>query len=161
MGENTDAFLGCTVSDEAGTERLAQALGTRLAVGDVVLLSGTLGAGKTAFSRALIRAVSGDPTLIAASPTFTFSQIYTTPDLLLTHFDLYRMGESEEVFDLGWDDALADGATLVEWPERLGPLAPSTALTMSIELDPIGETARRFTLSGDAAWAARWVGFSL
>ena len=89
-------------------------------MGDCVLLQGDLGAGKTAFARALIRSLAGDAQLIVPSPTFTLSQIYDLPDFALTHFDLYRLGEAEDVFDLGWDDARADGVTLVEWPERLG-----------------------------------------
>lgn len=160
MGESTDAFLDISVSDEAGTTRLAQAVGACLQVGDVVLLRGTLGAGKTAFSRALIRSVVGDPDLIVPSPTFTFSQIYTTPDLTLTHFDLYRMSEPEEVFDLGWDDALAEGVTLVEWPERLGALQPSEALSLALVLDPDQETARRYQFFGSSDWNARLSGLS-
>jgi len=158
MGESAHDFLTIAVENERGTERLAAKLARVLAVGDVVLLDGTLGAGKTAFCRALVRAVLGDPHAIVASPTFTFSQIYSAPSLTVTHFDLYRMGEAEEVFDLGWDDALDEGATLVEWPERLGSLRPAAALHITLEPDAARETFRRFHFHGSEAWAERLAG---
>jgi len=161
MSENRDVFLRISVDSEAETADVARALSARLAVGDVVLLNGTLGAGKTAFSRALIRAVMDDPALIVASPTFTFSQIYEGAGMLVTHFDLYRMGEPEEVFDLGWDDALTDGVTLVEWPDKLGALAPDGALSITIDLVEHSPNARTLSISGDAEWQARLAGVSL
>lgn len=161
MGESRYEFLAISVDDETGTARLAQRLATMLRSGDVVLLDGTLGAGKTAFSRALIRAVLADPEALVASPTFTFSQIYIADHLTITHFDLYRMGEAEEVFDLGWDDARAEGAVLVEWPERLQALTPKEALTVSIVLHPDHDTARTFRFRGSEAWSRRLSGVAI
>ncbi|MAW52044.1 MAG: tRNA (adenosine(37)-N6)-threonylcarbamoyltransferase complex ATPase subunit type 1 TsaE [Geminicoccus sp.] len=158
MGSLDRYFVTIFVDDEAGTARLAARLASALGVGDVVLLEGTLGAGKTAFSRALIRSVLGDPDALVASPTFTFSQIYNVETLVVTHFDLYRVGEAAEVFDLGWDDAIADGVTLVEWPDRLQDLRPAEALTIKIELHPDVEEARTFHFSGPDAWANRLAG---
>ena len=158
MGNRDRYFLTKSVDDEAGTARLAAQLGAVLGVGDVVLLEGTLGAGKTAFSRALIRSMLEDPDALVASPTFTFSQIYTAKTLMVTHFDLYRVGEAEEVFDLGWDDARADGATLVEWPDRLQDMRPADALTLTIELHPEAEEARTFHFGGSTTWARRLTG---
>jgi tRNA threonylcarbamoyl adenosine modification protein YjeE len=158
MGESAHDFLTIAVENERGTERLAEKLAQVLAVGDVVLLDGTLGAGKTAFCRALVRAVLDDADAIVASPTFTFSQIYSAPSLTVTHFDLYRMGEAEEVYDLGWDDALDEGATLVEWPDRLGSLQPPSALSIALELDRDSETSRTFRFRGSGAWAERLAG---
>lgn len=155
MGESAYELLSISVANEAETAQLAQGLAALLAVGDVVLLEGTLGAGKTAFCRALIRAVLNEPDAIVASPTFTFSQIYAGEKLTITHFDLYRMGEPEEVYDLGWDDALIDGATLVEWPDRLGALRPVDGLRVLIEPDADLETGRHFRLVGPQGWAKR------
>lgn len=160
MAEAPESFLSLFVADEAGTADLAARLAERLQTGDVILLEGTLGAGKTAFSRELIRALAGDPDLVVASPTFTFSQVYDDQPLQVTHFDLYRMGEPEEVFDLGWDDALADGLTLVEWPDKLGQLRPESALTLTLGLVEGDDTARQISLSGNAAWQQRLAGFS-
>ncbi|MAH87744.1 MAG: tRNA (adenosine(37)-N6)-threonylcarbamoyltransferase complex ATPase subunit type 1 TsaE [Kiloniella sp.] len=161
MDEPRHDLFRITVETEAGTGRVASALGECLRLGDCVLLQGDLGAGKTAFARALIRSLAGDAQLIVPSPTFTLSQIYDLPDFALTHFDLYRLGEAEDVFDLGWDDARADGVTLVEWPERLGSLAPPTALL--VRLDAIGgrdneineAEGRQICLCGNAGWKPR------
>ncbi len=158
MGESAHDFLTIAVENERGTERLAAKLARVLAVGDVVLLDGTLGAGKTAFCRALVRAVLGDPMRLSPVQPLPSARFTARPSLTVTHFDLYRMGEAEEVFDLGWDDALDEGATLVEWPERLGSLRPAAALHITLELDAARETFRRFHFHGSEAWAERLAG---
>ena len=116
LGESQHDLFRITVGTEAETGRIAAAVGQVLATGDCVLLQGDLGAGKTAFA-ARDPVVGWGPDLIVPSPTFTLSQSYDLPDFAMTHFDLYRLGEAEEVFDLGWDDARADGV-----PSWNGPI---------------------------------------
>ena len=128
--------------DEAATDRLGAVLATRLRPRDVVALVGGLGAGKTTLARAILRAASGEPALVVPSPTFTLAEIYDTPKGTFWHFDLYRLEAPEQVFELGWEEARADGVALIEWAERLGSLLP---VTLSIE----GE-GRRATLEGEA-----------
>ena len=155
MGESQHDLFRITVETEAQTGGIAAAVGRVLSSGDCVLLQGDLGAGKTAFARALIRSLAGDPDLIVPSPTFTLSQSYDLPDFALTHFDLYRLGEAEEVFDLGWDDARADGVTVVEWPDRLGPLRPPKALEIRLEATGAGEEQRQLHGIGGSSWMPR------
>ena len=133
--------------DEAATERLGAALARRLRPRDVVALQGGLGVGKTTLARAILRAASGDPALIVPSPTFTLVEIYDTPAGVFWHFDLYRLEEPEQVFELGWEEARADGTALVEWAERLGALLPSERLTVTLAMEGDG---RRADLQGDA-----------
>jgi tRNA threonylcarbamoyladenosine biosynthesis protein TsaE len=133
--------------DEAATERLGAALAGRLKPRDVVALQGGLGVGKTTLARAILRAASGDPALIVPSPTFTLVEIYDTPMGVFWHFDLYRLEEPEQVFELGWEEARADGVALVEWAERLGALLPRERLTVTLALEGDG---RRADLEGEA-----------
>jgi tRNA threonylcarbamoyladenosine biosynthesis protein TsaE len=133
--------------DEAATERLGATLAGRLKPRDVVALQGGLGVGKTTLARAILRAASGDPALIVPSPTFTLVEIYDTPRGVFWHFDLYRLEEPEQVFELGWEEARADGVALVEWAERLGALLPSERLTVTLSLEGDG---RRADLEGGA-----------
>ena len=133
--------------DEAATERLGAALARRLRPRDVVALQGGLGVGKTTLARAILRAAAGDPALIVPSPTFTLVEIYDTPAGVFWHFDLYRLEEPEQVFELGWEEARADGMALVEWAERLGALLPRERLTVTLAMEGDG---RRADLQGDA-----------
>ncbi len=133
--------------DEAATERLGAALAKRLRPRDVVALQGGLGVGKTTLARAILRAASGDPALIVPSPTFTLIEIYDTPVGVFWHFDLYRLEEPEQVFELGWEEARADGTALVEWAERLGALLPRERLTVTLAMEGDG---RRADLQGEA-----------
>jgi len=133
--------------DEAATERLGAALAGRLKPRDVVALQGGLGVGKTTLARAILRAASGDPALIVPSPTFTLVEIYDTPIGVFWHFDLYRLEEPEQVFELGWEEARADGMALVEWAERLGTLLPRERLTVTLAMEGDG---RRADLEGEA-----------
>jgi tRNA threonylcarbamoyladenosine biosynthesis protein TsaE len=139
------ADSGILLRDLAATERLAATLADRLRPGDAILLEGPLGAGKSAFARALLRALTRDPALDVPSPTFTLVQTYDTPRGPVHHFDLWRLAGPEALAELGWEDAVHD-IVLVEWPDRLGPLRPDDALTVT--LAPIGETARIATLRG-------------
>ncbi len=119
----------------------------RLRPRDVVALQGGLGVGKTTLARAILRAASGDPALIVPSPTFTLVEIYDTPVGVFWHFDLYRLEEPEQVFELGWEEARADGMALVEWAERLGTLLPRERLTVTLAMEGDG---RRAELQGEA-----------
>jgi len=117
--------------DLAATEALGARLAALARPGDAVLLEGPLGAGKSALARALLRALAGDPTLEVPSPTFTLVQSYATPRGPAHHFDLYRLAGPDGLHELGWDEA-REGIVLVEWPDRLGPLAPEGALRVAL-----------------------------
>lgn len=129
-----------SLPDEAATEQLGATLAQRLKPGDVVALIGGLGAGKTTLARAILRAASGDAAMVVPSPTFTLVEIYDTPRGTFWHFDLYRLEQPEQVFELGWEDALAEGIVLIEWPERLGALLPEH-LSVTLEVDGDGRRA--------------------
>lgn len=138
--------LSLLLPDEAATERLGARLAARLRPRDVVALEGGLGAGKTTLARAILRAAAGDPGLIVPSPTFTLAEVYETPQASFWHFDLYRLEQPEQVFELGWEEARAEGVALVEWPERLGSLLPRERLSVRLAIEGEG---RRATLEGE------------
>ena len=145
--------LSLLLPSEAATAALAAQLAPLLAPGDTLLLSGPVGAGKSAFARALIRARLNDPWAEVPSPTFTLVQTYGDGPDTLWHADLYRLSHPDEVAELGLLAAMEEAIFLIEWPDRLGPLAPTTAL--HLDLAPEGEETRRLTLSGPATWDAR------
>jgi len=109
---------------EAETASCAEDVGKILPNKGTVCLYGNLGAGKTAFCRALIRSLMRDNALEVPSPTYTLVQNYDGADMHIWHFDLYRLNHAEDIYDLGWEDALSEGLCLIEWPERLGSLKP-------------------------------------
>lgn len=127
--------------DEQATARLGEDIAMVLGAGDVLALSGDLGAGKTTLARALIRAMAGDPALEVPSPTFTLVQSYETR-LPLHHFDLYRLGSPEELDELGLDEMLASGAALIEWPDRAGDRLPGASLLLELTHEGEGRLAR-------------------
>jgi tRNA threonylcarbamoyladenosine biosynthesis protein TsaE len=129
-----------SLPDERATDQLGATLAARLRIGDVVGLKGELGAGKTTLARAILRAAAEDAQLIVPSPTFTLVEIYETPRGSFWHFDLYRLETPEQVFELGWEEALAEGISIIEWPERLGPLLPKH-LSVTLEVDGDGRRA--------------------
>jgi len=130
------------------------ALGARLAavlkVGDVIALTGELGAGKTTVSRGLIQAISGD--IEVPSPTYTLLQTYLADGFDVYHFDFYRLEKPEDSLELGLDDALDYGASLMEWPERLGRYLPEDNLSVNITFRGEGRLA---TLTAGPSWKVR------
>lgn len=139
--------------DLTATETLARRLAPLLRAGDVVALGGELGAGKTAFSRALIRTLHGSD-IDVPSPTFTFVQMYDLPVFELWHFDLYRLESPQDAFELDIEDAFATGVSLIEWPVNLGPYLPANRLDISLSFANT-PTARRISLTGNDNWAGR------
>jgi tRNA threonylcarbamoyladenosine biosynthesis protein TsaE len=129
-----------SLPDERATDQLGATLATRLRIGDIIGLKGELGAGKTTLARAILRAAAEDARLIVPSPTFTLVELYETPHGTFWHFDLYRLETPEQVFELGWEEALAEGISIIEWPERLGPLLPKH-LSVTLEVDGDGRRA--------------------
>lgn len=118
---------------ENETAETAATLAASLHPGDFLALHGDLGAGKTVFARSLIRTLTGNPMQEVPSPTFTLVQIYENGKAPLWHFDFYRIKDPEEIFELGWEEALAGGIVLVEWPERAKTLLPPERLDIHIE----------------------------
>ena len=134
---------------ETDTAALAQRIAPMLIAGDVLLLEGDIGAGKTAFSRALIRARLGYDEDVP-SPTFTLVQTYED-EVDIWHCDLYRLTHPDEAVELGLEEAFEEAICLIEWPDRLADLAPKTALTLQFKA---GEQ-HSVTFAADDNWTAR------
>jgi tRNA threonylcarbamoyl adenosine modification protein YjeE len=133
--------------DLDATARLGKAIAGGLGVGDAVALWGDLGAGKTTLARAILRALGVIEDV--PSPTFTLVQAYDTPRLAVSHYDLYRLKHVREIEELGFDDALLQGAVLVEWPERAPEALPPDALHVRLSFS---DGARLARLTGPARW---------
>lgn len=146
------------VADEMATRELARDLAFSIAPGDVVAIGGELGSGKTALARAIIRTLAADDNLEVPSPTFTLMQIYELPRFPVVHADLYRVNTLAELSELGWEEASAGAAVLVEWPEKAGPLMQAERLEIQIALAPeFSPKHRRIRLTGIGGWAERLV----
>ncbi len=133
---------------------IARRLAPCLTPGDVLLLTGDIGAGKTHFARCLIQSLLPVPEDVP-SPTYTLVQTYPGPGTEIWHADLYRLSDTNEVFELGLIDAFDSAICLIEWPDRLGDLAPVGALhlTLSALADP---DARLLTFEWhDPDWSLR------
>jgi len=141
-----------TVADEAATGALARAIAALARPRDIITLTGTLGAGKTSFARAFISAQGGGEEV--PSPTFTLLQVYDTAEAAIYHFDLYRLESPEDAFEIGIEDAFADGISLIEWPDRLGRYLPRERLDVKIN-QGTHETERRFEFAASATWIDR------
>lgn len=142
------------LADEAATLAFGARLAAAVRPGDVVTLSGDLGAGKTTLARGLLAALglAGE----APSPTFAIVQTYAPPEtrMPVAHVDLYRLDYPDEVEELGLDDLRYDHLLLVEWPERLGPRVWPDALALDLASD--ANKGRILTAKVPAAWEARW-----
>lgn len=139
----------------ADTEACAYRLAPRLLPGDVVLLSGPIGAGKSAFARALIRARLQNPDEEVPSPTFTIVQTYSDATAEIWHCDLYRLSHPQEAIELGLDEAFETAICLIEWPDRICALLPARALSITLAA---GEAAHQFTVTGPSSWTNRLEG---
>lgn len=126
------------LADAEATDALGADLAAQLKPGDLVLLVGDLGAGKTALARAIIRTLAGDPDLDVPSPTFALVQPYDSPRGAILHADLYRLGDPREVDELGLADN-PDAIVLVEWPERAPELLAAASLIIELAIPPGGE----------------------
>jgi tRNA threonylcarbamoyladenosine biosynthesis protein TsaE len=141
------------LSDEAATRHLGERLAHLARPGDVIFLSGTLGTGKSTLARAFVRALTA-PDEEVPSPTFTLVQTYDTEAGTIWHFDLYRLEKAEDAWELGIEEAFADGICLIEWPDRLGRLAPRRRLDLTLS-PGAAETARTATLESHGQWDDR------
>jgi len=152
-------LLVLDLPDEAATAGLAARLAARAEAGDVIGLAGDLGSGKTTFARAFIRAL-GDGSEEVPSPTFTLVEVYAFAGRApIWHFDLYRLSAPAEAYELGLEDAFAEGISLIEWPERLGPLLPPEHLLLALG-EGRAPAARQVRLSGTPRWARRLAGIA-
>ena len=143
------------IADEAALSLLAEDVAMALRKGDVIALCGDLGAGKTTFARYVLRALADDPELEVPSPTFTLAQAYDFGRLTVTHFDLYRLADPDELEEVGLDEAMLTGAALIEWPDRAEGRLPVDRLELSLAErdDP---DARTVTLSAPSgSWKTR------
>jgi N-acetylmuramate 1-kinase len=141
---------------EIETAQLAASLLPLLKAGDFITLSGGLGAGKTAFARALLRQLAQDPALEVPSPTFTLVQSYQTPQFDVIHADLYRISNAFELDAIGFEEMTEGALTLLEWPERLGERLPPHRLDIALDfITPTEADQRQITLTGYGTWRER------
>lgn len=144
-----------TLTSPRQTSALATAVAARLAPGDTLLLNGPIGAGKTHFARALIQSLLLSPEDVP-SPTFTLVQTYEGRTGEIWHCDLYRITHPDEVIELGLTEAFETAICLVEWPDRLGDLAPDDALVLTFDTPPDADEMRQLDIRGPAQ---RWADF--
>ncbi len=141
------AIISINCPGQAATEAIAAKLSTSVSAGCLIALTGDLGAGKTTFARAFIRARLNDDEAEVPSPTFTLVQTYDAPDgQEIWHADLYRLSDPEEVYELGLEEARSEAVCLIEWPDRMPADWWDNALEISLEITEEG--TRSVTLSG-------------
>ncbi len=141
------------------TGKIAEILAGIIRNGDVVLLRGDVGAGKTDLTRKIIQTVMREHGKLedVPSPTFTLVQTYELGTIEYVHADLYRLSHPDEIFELGLDSAFETSACFIEWPDRLGSLAPEHALTIEIAI--LNDTERTIEFSWqDAKWDSKLAG---
>ena len=143
------------LADEAATAALGARLAAAAGPRDVLLLHGDLGMGKTALARGFVMSAAPE-TEEVPSPTFTLVQTYPTGRGAIWHFDLYRLKDPDEIWELGFEDALVDGILLIEWPDRLGGFAPRDRLDLTLSPGATPD-ARQATLvsAGKSTWLDR------
>jgi N-acetylmuramate 1-kinase len=150
------ASFAVPLPDEQATVRFATDIACALEGGDLVTLSGDLGAGKTTFARALIRYLAGDDTIEVPSPTFTLLQTYELPRFTLVHADLFRLSSAAELSELGFDDLPEDAVVLLEWADRAAGFLPPDRLDITFTLAPqLGAEVRNARFTGYGAFAGR------
>lgn len=144
------------LANERELRRLVIDIAVALESGDLITLSGDLGAGKTAFARALIRHLAGDASIAVPSPTFTLMQIYDLPPFSLVHADLYRLEGPGELAELGFDDLPKGAVVLLEWPDRAAGFLPADRLDIAFTLAPqLGAEHRNVRLTGYGSFTRR------
>lgn len=143
------------LTDQAATEHLAAVIAREARAGDLITLSGDLGAGKTTFARAFVRAFADDGELDVPSPTFTLMQSYESARGTVVHADLYRIGDAVELEELGWDEATDGAVVLLEWPDRAGDALGDSRLDINLRLVPSFEGERIAVLTGFGTHARR------
>lgn len=153
MAQKQPLLLRRQLRTEGDTVVLAKEIAPALRPGDILALQGTLGAGKSAFARALINALPGDLEDVP-SPTFTLVQTYSRGDVEVWHFDLYRLEQPEEAMELGIEDAFFEAISLIEWPEKLGPYLPARHLCINLAQQN-NSNVRTIELYGDTKWRTR------
>lgn len=136
------------------TAALARRLAPHLGRGDTILLQGPVGAGKSHFARALIQTLQAahGPVEEVPSPSFTLVQTYAAGPLEIWHCDLYRLASADELIELGLDEAFGTALCLIEWPERLGVLAPPDALLLRFTMPADAPGTRRVAAFGGPRW---------
>src|SRR6266567_9399614 len=156
LAVSPSSSFSIVLANEQATRRLAADVASILKAGDLVTLSGDLGAGKTAFARALIRHLAGDETIEVPSPTFTLVQIYELPRFSVVHADLYRLTSAAELAELGFEDLPEGAVVLMEWPDRAGGSLPPDRLDIAFTLAPgLGPNVRHVRYTGYGAFALR------
>ena len=143
-----------TECDLATLERMAHHLAAQLQEGDILLLNGTLGAGKTQFSKFLIQNLTA-PAQEVPSPTFTLVQTYKASNFDIWHFDLYRLESDMELEEIGWFEQIESRVSLVEWPDRLGAYLPESYLSLDLQFSQTSETRDIHLSSFGPAWKDR------
>lgn len=152
MGQIGGFGMQITTHSADETQTLGQRLAKRLLPGDVIAYFGDLGAGKTALTRGIAQGLG--VTDLVTSPTYTIVNEYLTGRIPLFHFDMYRLGSSDELFDIGWEDYLARGGVCaVEWSENVED-ALRDAIHITIEKDPLEPDTRRITIEGGSRFEA-------
>ena len=153
---SNDSCAEITTTSEGETSRLAVALAKHAKMGDIFALSGDLGTGKTVFARAFICALGGNEEV--PSPTFSLVQSYDLNPIPVHHFDLYRIEQPEDTFELGIEDLLSQGISLIEWPERLSSYLPKDRLEL-LFFYPMNQskikTIRHIRITGWGHWESR------
>jgi tRNA threonylcarbamoyl adenosine modification protein YjeE len=146
------ATFSVALSNEAATASLMADLALLIGPGDVITLSGDLGAGKTAAARAMIRYLADDEGLEVPSPTFTLAQAYDLPSFPLLHADLYRVNDASELDEIGLSPLPEGAVAMIEWPERAGNALPTDRIDIALSHRPALMPAS--PMRGVGAWQA-------